>query len=167
MQSISSSPTTRDRICAPLEEHASPVIVLVGPRLRCSQADFAELHVLVGDLQACGPNFKQHLFRVSGMIAGPEYFIESLAPHYGHSVEIYGGAGYTPEERVARLIKRDEMPPTALLGAHALWLWLMPSDLDEAGQVLENPLVLLAQEFGVPVFLFLPESSDFEVLELV
>lgn len=139
------------------------VVVLVGPRLRCSVADYHMLEHFVGTLPECTT------FRVSGMISGPEIFVEDIAPALGHRVEVYGPDGRTPEGRARRLNKHDERERDAsmLLGASALWLWVLPSDLHHRGdRVLNDPMVLLAQELEVPVFLFLPESSDFEVLEL-
>lgn len=153
-----------DRLISALAPHPNPIIAVSAPRLRCSHEDFNALEFFVSQLQWLGSSC---VFRVSGMIVGPEYFLESIAPEHGHSVEIFGPRGDSPERRAHCLSKLDELPPTALLDAHALWLFTLPSDLDNTSNVLENSTVILAQEFGVPVFLFLPEPSGFEVLELV
>lgn len=165
MPSISTSRTTPEPYLATLAQHAEPVVVLVGPRLRCSVADYQALEYFIDTLAELG---RPVTLRVSGMIAGPEEFVERIAPMRGHPVEVYGPDGETAWGRVKRLNKLDdhERDGSALLGAHALWLWLLPSDLSPHAKPLEDPMVILAQEFGIPVFLFLPESSDFEVLEL-
>ena len=142
----------------------NPVVVLAGSRLRCGRHDHDFLEDAVVRLRAGAVPVGMVTFRTRGMIIGPQSFIEEIAPKYGHEVEVDGLLGNTPEKRVHLLNKRDGIPPSALLDAHALWLWVTPSEL---GTILENPAVILAQEFGVSVFLFLPESRDFEVVELV
>lgn len=146
---------------APYEE---PVVVVVAPRLRCSWADYEMVGHYISSLEELQ---RSVIFRVSGMIAGPEEFFERLAPQAGHQVEVFGPDNDTAG-RVKRLSKNDdaEREGTALLGAHAVWFWLLPSELSYGRDPLENPYILLALELGVPVFLFLPESFGFEVVEV-
>ena len=63
-----------------LAPYAEPVVVLMGPRLRCSTEVFNLLEYYVADLKVLG---RPVTFRVSGMIAGPEHFIETIAPAQG------------------------------------------------------------------------------------
>lgn len=141
---------------------AAPVVVTLAPRLRCSAADKEQLCQMLSALWQVNPI----TFRVSGMAFGPEHDIEELAGNWGHFIEVYGEEGRTEHGFVRRLFKRDEMPAAALDGAHALWLWLLPSDLAPDRSYIEDPVAVMAKELGVPVFLVLPESCGFEVLEL-
>lgn len=163
MPSIYSSPTTPERVARHIEvlaPHAEPVVVVMGPRLRCGSIDYDALEYFIGGLSVLR---RAITFRVSGMVAGPEEFVERIAPALGHRFEVFGAS---PEERVRRLNKLDdhERDAGSLLGAHALWVWPLTYEI-ESGAV-DNEMIIIAQELEVPVFLFMPEAYDLEVLEL-
>lgn len=142
--------------------HAEPTIVLMAPRLRCSWEDYSALEWFIADLP------RPTTIRVSGMIAGPEKFVESIAPAWGHLIEVWGPDGTTPEGQVQRLNKRDDAERDAgsLIDAHAVWAWPLSFQLSENSKYLDYEMITIAQDMAIPVFLFLPEANDFEVLEL-
>lgn len=148
-----------------LKPYPEPVIVLMGPRIRCSVQDFDVLEYFILDLQ---PLARPVTFRVSGMIAGPESFVEKIAPRWGHTVEVWGPEGESPTGRAQRLCKNDnlERDAASLVDAHALWVWTTGSDLRQDSTLLDYEMVTVAQDLSVPVFLFLPDAMDYEVLEL-
>ncbi len=148
-----------------LKPHQEPVVVLMGPRLRCSFQDLDVLEYFIFDLRVLE---RPVTFRVSGMIAGPESFVEKVAPQWGHRVEVWGPEGDTPTGRARRLCKRDDLERDAasLIGSHALWVWTVGSDFREDSKLLDYEMVTIAQDLSIPVFLFLPETMGFEVLEL-
>lgn len=141
-----------------------PVVVIMGPRLRGGALEREMLEYFVSSLN---PLQTPVTFRVSGMISGPEEIIERVAPIWGHRVEIWGPDG-TPGTRARRLSKNDnhERDASSLVGAHSLWVWLMESELHPHSKALDYEMITIAEDLGVPVFLFLPESSDFEVVRL-
>lgn len=136
----------------------NPTVVLLGTRMRSSREDFAILEWHVYDLP------RPTVFRVSGMITGPEEFIERIAPRMGHRVEVWSQGPDTPAHRTC---KRDtaERDAASLLGAHALWVW--PFEHRTLGRlVADDELVVIAQELGLPVFMFLSAHYNYEVVEL-
>ncbi len=141
--------------------HAEPVVVIMAPRLRCSWADYSVLEWYVADLRPT-------TFRVSGMIAGPEEFIERVAPAWGHQVEVWGPDGTTPEGRVKRLNKHDDRERNAasLQGAHALWVWPLRYELGSGGELVDDEMINVALDMSIPVLLFTPEDFNFEIWEL-
>ncbi len=148
-----------------LAPHEEPIVVLMGPRLRCSVQDFDVLEYFIADLKVLQ---RPVTFRVSGMIAGPEEFVERIAPRWGHMVDVWGPDGVTSQGRVRRLFKTDhiERDAASLIDAHALWVWAVESELHADSRLVDYEMVTIAQELNVPVFLFLPERLNYEVLEL-
>jgi hypothetical protein len=145
--------------------HPEPVVVLMAPRMRNTGRDYDLLEYFIFDLRALG---RPVTFRVSGMITGPEEFVETLAPQYGHRVEVYGPGPEEPADRVHRLNKSDdrERDVTCLLGAHALWVWSLTSQLDPSSTLLDYEVITVAQDLQVPVLLFTPESENYDILEI-
>lgn len=146
-----------------LSGHPEPVVVVMGPRLRCTRSDkdLAEYYFAVArDLLQTPVTF-----RVSGMIGGPELFVEQSAPLWGHRVEIWGLA---PEDTVRRCNKNDdqERDASSLVGAHAMWVWALTSELHEGSRLLDYEMVAVAKDLGVPVFLLTPDTYDYAVVEL-
>jgi len=144
-----------------LAPHASPIVVVMGPRLRCSSYDFDFVEYSMCDLRTLG---RPVTFRVSGMIAGPEEFAERIAPPLGFDVEVFGTP---PENRARRICKLDdfERDATSLIDAHALWIFPTASQLRSPDFIDDMEFVEVAQELGIPVLLFLPEEYNFEVIE--
>lgn len=142
--------------------HPEPIIVMMAPRLRCSWGDYSALEWYIADLP------RSVTFRVSGMIAGPEEFIERIAPAWGHKIEVWGPDGETPAGRVRRLNKSDnfERNAASLIDAHALWAWPLHHEVLADSKILDYEMITIAQELNVPVLLFMPEANNFEVLEL-
>ena len=138
-------------------------MVVMGPRLRCTRSDkdLAEYYFAAArDLLQTPVTF-----RVSGMIGGPELFVEQSAPLWGHRVEIWGLA---PEDTVRRCNKNDdqERDASSLVGAHAMWVWALTSELHEGSRLLDYEMVAVAKDLGVPVFLLTPDTYDYAVIEL-
>lgn len=145
-----------------LAPHPEPVVVVMGPRLRAGREDYDVLEYFLYDLDTLQ---RPVTFRVSGMIIGPEEFIERMAPSHGHRVEVYGP---DETERVRRLNKNDDLErdATSLLGAHALWVWALDSQLDPNSKLLDYEFITVAQDLKVPVLLFLPKSGHYDILEI-
>ncbi len=137
----------------------------MGSRMRSRVPDYNILEYYVADLKVLE---RPVTFRVSGMITGPEEFIERIGPEQGHLVEVFGPDGETSNGRVHRLNKNDdfERDAASLVGAHALWLWVTASDLYRASTHVDPEMVQIAHELGVPVLVFLPESENYEIVEM-
>ena len=146
-----------------LSPHPEPVVVVMGPRLRCTTQDRDVTEYLLAEsyLQLGRPI----TFRVSGMAIGPEMFVEDAAPRWGHKVEIWGLAD---PDLVRRSNKNDEAErnATSLLGAHAMWVWTLTSELDAHSRLLDYEMIVVAKDLGVPVFLMAPDSHDYLIAEL-
>ncbi len=137
----------------------------MGPRMRCNREDYNVLEYYIADLKALE---RPVTFRVSGMVIGPEEFVERIAPEQGHIVEVFGPDGETAVGRVRRLNKNDDLERDAscLIGAHALWLWVTDSELYRRSTHVDPEMVQIAHELGVPVLVFLPASNEFEIVEM-
>lgn len=148
-----------------LAPHAEPIVVVVGSRLRSRASDFNVLEYYIADL---GVLKRPVTFRVSGMITGPEEFVERIAPHQGHLVEVFGPDGNDPKGLVRRLNKEDERERDAssLIDSHALWLWVLESDLYRTEATIDPEMVQIAKELEVPILAFMPESRGYEIVEL-
>lgn len=148
-----------------LAPHPEPVVVVMGPRLRCSRQDYDVLEYFIADLKHLA---RPVTFRVSGMAAGPEEFVERIAPPWGHLVERWGPEGESTVGRARRLCKNDDLERDAwsLVDAHALWVWTMEAQLRPDSKLVDYEMITVAQDLGVPVLLFLPEELNYEVLEL-
>jgi hypothetical protein len=144
-----------------LAPHRSPIVVVMGPRMRCSVEDRDLIEYAMFDLKALG---RPVTFRVSGMIAGPEDFAECLAPPLGFSVEVFGTA---PENRARRMCKHDdyERDAVSLIEAHSLWVFPTAYQLRSPEFIEDMEFVEVAQELQVPVFLFLPKEYNYELVE--
>lgn len=137
----------------------------MGCRMRSTGADYNILEYYVADLDALG---RPVTFRVSGMITGPEEFIERIGPERNHYVEVFGPDN-SPEGRARRLNKSDdyERDASSLVEAHALWLFVTNSDLKRWEKAVDDPeMVQIARELGVPILVFLPSDGNYEILEL-
>lgn len=148
-----------------LAPHGEPIVVIMGSRIRSTGADYNVLEYYVADLAKLQ---RAVTFRVSGMITGPEEFIERIGPEQNHHVEIFG-PDHSPEGRVRRLNKSDdyERDASSLVGAHALWLFVTNSDMHRWEKAVDDPeMVQIAHELKVPVLVFLPSDGDYEILEL-
>jgi hypothetical protein len=146
-----------------LKAHTRPTIVVMGPRMRSSLRDQDFLEYTLAGLKEVG---RPITIRVSGMIAGPEDMVERLAPPLGFDVEVFGTP---PEHRARRMCKNDDLErdATCLVDAHALWVFPTAYQLRSSDIIEDIEFVEVAQGLGVPVFLFLPEEMDFEVVEYV
>jgi hypothetical protein len=144
-----------------LVPHASPTVVVMGPRLRSTYLDRDLIEYTMFDLKSLGRPVK---FRVSGMIAGPEDFVERLAPPMGFDVEVFGSP---PEQRARRMCKNDnyERDATSLIDAHALWVFPTAYQLRRPEFIDDMEFVEVAQELRIPIFLFMPDEYNNEVIE--
>lgn len=146
-----------------LVPHEEPIVVIMGPRTRNRKDDFNVLEYYVADLKMLD---RPITFRVSGMITGPEEFIETIGPDHGHLVEVFGPGPDSSVDRVRRLNKNDELERDAasLIGAHALWVWVTSPDLFCCPKYqIDGEMVQIAHELGVPVLVFLPEQAEYEI----
>lgn len=146
-----------------LREHPEPVVVVMGPRLRSAShdRDITEYYLaLAQDILQ-----RPVTFRVSGMVTGPETFVERAAGLWGHRVEVWGPED-TATARRCRKNDDHERDASSLVGAHALWVWALTSELHEDSRLLDYEVVAAAIDLGVPVFLLTPKSYDFAVVPL-